>query len=89
MLKPVYSKRFERDLKRVIKRGKDSAKLKDLVKKLIQQEPLDAKYTNHPLKGNYKGCYDCHIEPDWILIYRIDSDTIQFIRTGSHSDLFK
>jgi len=89
MLRPVYSKRFERDLKRAIKRGKDSTKLKDIVKKLINQEKLDENYKNHPLKGSYKGCYDCHIEPDWILIYRIEEDIIQFIRTGSHSDLFK
>ena len=89
MLRPVYSKRFERDLKRVTRRGKDAAKLKDVIKKLIQQEKLDARYKNHPLQGTYKGCYDCHIEPDWILIYRIKHDLIQFIRTGSHADLFR
>ena len=89
MLRPVYSKRFDRDVRRIIRRGKDTEKLRKVIRMLIRQEKLDERYKNHPLKGNYKDCCDCHIEPDWILIYRIEGDAIQFVRTGSHADLFK
>ncbi len=89
MLKPVYSKRFERDVRRMMKRGNDPERLKSVVRMLVHQETLDERYKNHPLKGDYKGCYDCHIRPDWILIYRIEEEIIQFVRTGSHADLFK
>ncbi|CAN2039657.1 ribosome-dependent mRNA interferase toxin YafQ [Candidatus Magnetomoraceae bacterium gMMP-15] len=88
MLKPIYSKRFDRDIKRMKKRGNATDKLK-LSVLLIRQEKLNERYKNHPLNGNYKGCYDCHIKPNWILIYRIEGETIQFVRTGSHADLFK
>jgi mRNA interferase YafQ len=89
MLRPVYLKRFDRDVRRIVKRGKDTEKLKKVTRMLIRQEKLDERYKNHPLKGNYKDCYECHIEPDWLLIYRIEKDVIQFLRTGSHADLFK
>jgi mRNA interferase YafQ len=89
MLKPVYSNRFDKDLKRMLKRGKDAEKIKDVIRKLINEERLDERYRDHPLRGNYKGCRDCHIEPDWILIYRIYGNQIQFLRTGSHSELFR
>jgi mRNA interferase YafQ len=57
---------------------------------LCKQEQLDPKYHDHPLRGNYKGCRECHIDPDWLLIYRIDNDALILtaVRTGSHSDLF-
>lgn len=89
MLRPIYSKRFDRDIKKIIKRRKDTEKLRKIIRMLIRQEKLDERYKNHPLKGKYQDCYDCHIEPDWILIYRIEGDAIQFVRTGSHADLFK
>ncbi|HAO23116.1 MAG: hypothetical protein BWK80_44470 [Desulfobacteraceae bacterium IS3] len=89
MLRAIYSKRFDRDMRRIVKRRKDTEKLKIVIRMLIRQEKLDDRYKNHPLKGKYKDCYDCHIEPDWILIYRIEGDAIQFVRTGSHADLFK
>ncbi|MBF0202744.1 MAG: type II toxin-antitoxin system YafQ family toxin [Desulfamplus sp.] len=89
MLKPVYSKRFERDVKRIVKRGKNVEKLKEIIRRLIHKEILEKRYCNHPLKGDYNDCFDCHIEPDWILIYRTEEDYIQFLRTGSHADLFK
>ena len=65
-------------------------KLKAVVRKLIGGVPLESRYLDHPLVGNLKGYRDCHIEPDWILLYRIDKDKqeITFVRTGSHSDLF-
>ena len=89
MLKPVFSNRFDKDLKRMLRRGKEAEKIKDVIRKLINEERLDEKYRDHPLKGNYKGCRDCHVKPDWILIYRIYGNQIQFLRTGSHSDLFR
>jgi len=89
MLKPFYSNRFDKELKRMLKRGKEAEKIKDVIRKLINEERLDRRYKDHPLRGNYRGCRDCHIEPDWILIYRIDGNQIQFLRTGTHSDLFR
>ena len=89
MLKPFYSKRFDRDLKRMLKRGKAAEKIKDVIRKLIDEEKLDQRYKDHPLRGDYKGSRDCHVETDWILIYRIHGNQIQFLRTGSHSDLFR
>lgn len=88
MLSPLYKKQFEKDLKRVIKRGKDAQKIKDVIEKLIQQIPLDPSFRDHNLKGNYVDCRECHIEQDWLLIYLIQRNTITFVRTGSHSDLF-
>jgi mRNA interferase YafQ len=70
MLVPVRSAQFKRDVKRVQKRGKDMAKLKDLLTLLIEQSPLPAAYLDHPLRGDWKGYRDAHIEPDWLLLYR-------------------
>ncbi|MCE5294753.1 MAG: type II toxin-antitoxin system YafQ family toxin [Chlamydiales bacterium] len=65
------------------------SKLGEIIKKLCNQEALDAKHRNHKLKGNYKGRWECHIEPDWLLVYYKSKTEIIFERTGSHSDLFK
>ncbi len=89
MLKPSYSKKFKKDFHKKIKAGKDKTKLLDLARKLISQEPLDPCYRDHKLIGNYKNHWECHIEPDWLLIYKIEGDEIFFERTGSHSELFK
>ena len=89
MLAPFYKKQFEKDLKRLIKRGKSSEKIKDVMGKLINQIPLGQSYRDHQLKGNYVDCRECHIEPDWLLIYKIDGAQIIFVRTGSHADLFE
>lgn len=88
MLRPVYTRRFERDIKRSKRRGKDLEKLKYILRQLIAEQSLDARYYDHPLVGNYKGRRACHIEPDWLLIYKLDQDQIIFERTGTHSDLF-
>ena len=80
---------FVRDVKRIRKRGKNLEKLKVLVTKLAKTKPLDSKHRDHPLIGPWKNCRDCHIEPDWILIYSADSHSLHLERTGSHSDLFK
>ena len=89
MLSPQYTTKFEKDLKRMMKRGKKAKKLKDIIKLLLQEKPLPQKYREHQLVGNYKGRHECHIEPDWILIYKTLSKEILFERTGSHSDLFR
>ncbi len=80
---------FVRDVKRMRKRGKSLSKLRFIVTRLAKSEPLDPKHRDHPLIGRWKNCRDCHIEPDWILIYSADSHSLRLERTGSHSDLFR
>lgn len=88
MLTLVQSSTFEKDLKLAQKRGKDMAKLKALLNLLANQTPLPSTYLDHPLKSNWKGFRDAHIEPDWLLIYRVEGDELQLARTGTHSDIF-
>ena len=88
MYEIIRTSQFKRDVKKALRRNKDVDKLKKLIKKLVKGEALDEKYRDHPLKGDYRDCRDCHIEPDWILIYRIKSEKLHLIRTGSHSNLF-
>jgi mRNA interferase YafQ len=88
VLTPVRSGRFKRDVKRAEKRGKDLDKLKAVLLLLIGREPLPAACGDHPLKGDWQGFRDLHIEPDWLLLYRIEGDELQLARTGSHADLF-
>ena len=89
MLAPTFTKQFERDLKRMLKRGKEKEKIKKVLKLLIEQKKLPQSCRDHKLAGTYKGRRECHIEPDWLLIYKLMQDEIFFERTGSHSDLFK
>jgi len=91
MLNIIMSNQFKRDLKLARKRGLDIALLDALVTQLANELPLAAKYRDHDLKGNYAGFRECHIMPDWLLIYRIDgNDLMLFLaRTGTHSDLFE
>ena len=88
MLKPSYTKQFDRDLKRMLKRGKNKEKIKSIISKLINEQELEPKHRDHKLVGNYEGRRECHIEPDWLLIYKLEEEAIIFERTGSHSDLF-
>lgn len=88
MLNPVRAAQFRRDVKRAQKRGKDMAKLREAILLLIEGSPLPARYNDHPLNGEWKHFRDCHIEPDWLLIYKIDGDDLHLVRTGTHSDLF-
>ena len=88
MRQPDYSGQFKRDVKQSEKRGKSMSKLKLLLGLLIAGEPLPAHYLDHSLKGNWKGYRDAHIEPDWLLIYKITENGVRFERTGRHSDLF-
>ena len=81
---------FKKDFKFAKKRGYDVKLLEEVIKILAKGEPLPEQYLDHPLKGNYKGCRECHITPDWLLIYEIFDDTLilYLTRTGTHSDLF-
>ena len=90
MLKPVYSNRFKKDVKLAIKRGKNLEKMAAVIEILCSQQSIPAQYRDHALGGNYAEFRDCHIEPDWILIYRIENHLLQLIlsRTGTHADLF-
>ncbi len=88
MRHPEYSGQFKRDVKQAQKRGKDMEKLKTLLSLLIDGKPLPATYLDHPLKGGWRGFRDAHIEPDWLLIYKIAGETVRFERTGRHTDLF-
>lgn len=81
--------RFVRDVKRMRKRGKDIAKLEAIVQKLAQGEVLEPRYRDHPLHGAWSDSRDCHIEPDWILIYTTNAVSLRLERTGTHSDLFE
>ena len=86
----VPSNKFRKDLRLAAKRGYSMDKIKEVIAKLSNGESLDAKYRDHLLTGNYGGYRECHIEPDWLLVYQIDGGQLILflIRTGTHSDLF-
>ncbi|MDB5363080.1 MAG: addiction module toxin, RelE/StbE family [Rhodospirillales bacterium] len=88
MRRLVYSGQFKRDTKRAEKRGKDMEKLKKLVRLLVAEEPLSPRFKDHPLKGEWVSFRDAHIEPDWVLIYKVTDDELRLERTGTHADLF-
>ncbi len=88
-MKIKYTSQFKKDYKRIQKQNKDIGKLKTLIEKLSLKETLDVQYQDHPLSGKWKNYRECHIAPDWLLIYKITSDTLILVRTGSHSELFK
>ena len=75
-------------MKRTEKRGKDMAKLKAVLTLLIEEKPLPRSFRDHALRGDWNGFRDLHIEPDWLLLYRIDGGELQLARTGTHADLF-
>ncbi len=87
----IYTNQFKRDLKKVKKQNKNLDRLFEVVEKLANGEILEAKYRDHALIGNYKDSRECHIEPDWLLIYEIKNETLVLMlsRVGSHSELFK
>ena len=87
-MKILQTKQFKKDIKRVSKRGKSKEKLIEVLRILEKGEELPEKYRDHRLSGNWVGRRDCHVEPDWILIYKVTEDSIILERTGSHSDLF-
>jgi mRNA interferase YafQ len=79
---------FKRDLTRVTKRGYDLSKLAKVLSQLQANAPLPASNRPHSLKGRWKGFLECHIEPDWLLIYQTDAIRVLLVRTGTHADLF-
>lgn len=89
-LKIIASNAFKKDLKSAKKRGLKLDKLQSIVDKLADEIPLEQKYRDHALTGNYKDFRECHIEPDWLLIYRKDADVLELFlfRTETHADLF-
>ncbi len=89
MYTPIYTKQFDKDVKRCQRRGKNFDKLKIMVRTLLLGEALDPIHRDHKLTGNYIGRRDCHIESDWLLIYKYEGENIVFERLGTHSDLFK
>lgn len=86
-----FTNQFKRELKIAKKQGKDLEKLFTVIEKLANGELLEARYFDHSLQGNYKGCRECHIEPDWLLIYEFIDDVLVLMvyRVGNHSELFE
>ena len=82
------STRFRRDVKRLRRQSLDLSELEIVVATVAYQEQLEERYRDHALLGNWKGFRECHIQPDWLLIYRIESDELQLARTGSHAELY-
>ncbi len=90
MLTPQESTRYRRDLRRMRRRGKDLEKLKAVVRLLAEEQSLPERHRDHHLVGDWSSYRECHIEPDWLLIYKIERDegTFTLVRTGTHADLF-
>ena len=88
MLKLNSSNKFKKDYKLCLKRGYNMALMQNLIDTLRIPAPLPPKNKEHNLIGEYKGCKECHILPDWLLIYQINDDELYLVRTGTHSDLF-
>ncbi len=85
----VYTSQFKRDYKKLKRQRKDLQRLRVVIEKIAAGETLERRYRDHQLIGKFKGYRDCHIGPDWLLLYRKTSDTLILERSGSHSDLFK
>jgi len=85
-----YTTRFKKDILLLQKRGYDLTKIKHIINDLSDNNPLNICYRDHILKGNYSGLHECHIEPDWLFVYKLDKtlNVLVCIRTGTHSDLF-
>lgn len=88
-MKLHYTTQFKKDYKRVKKQKRDIAQLRAVIESLAAGRLLGPRYRDHQLSGRWEGHRDCHIAPDWILIYRITGDNLYLERTGSHSELFK
>ena len=89
MLTPRYTRQFDRDVKRMQRRRKNLEKLKIVIRSLIAGQQLDSIHRDHGLVGTWHDRRECHIESDWLLIYKLDVTQVTFERTGSHSDLFR
>ena len=85
----LRTSQFRRDVKLVQKRGKDTGLIRTVIETLAQAQTLSPKHRDHALKGVFRDCRECHIEADRLLIYRIEGNVLQLVRTGTHSDLFQ
>ncbi|MDP2276746.1 MAG: type II toxin-antitoxin system YafQ family toxin [Nitrospirota bacterium] len=90
MLNVKTTNKFEKDFELMIRQGEDIEKLKIIMQMLAREESLDPRHRDHKLTGGYISHRECHVEPDWLLVYKVDikEQTITFVRNGSHSDLF-
>lgn len=82
------STRFRQDVKRLLRQGADISRLEAVIEALVVQSPLPPQLRDHVLVGDWRGFRECHIQPDWLLIYRVEGDELQLVRTGTHADLF-
>jgi len=85
----VFTKKFKKDFKRIENRQKKLIQLKEIILSLAERKPLEQNFLDHPLKGDFKDCRECHIEPDFLMIYKIENETLILVRCGSHSELFE
>ena len=90
MLRPELSNQFKRDYTLLIRRGNDIARLDAVILLLLRQIPLEARHSDHPLKGKWRGYRGCHIADDWVLVYKVDGDRLKLMlsRTGTHVDVY-
>lgn len=90
MLKIKYQTAFKKDYKLIVRRGYNISLMEEIISLLAEQKPLPEKHRDHALSGDYTGCRECHITPDWLLIYEVNKDELilYLTRTGTHSDLF-
>ena len=89
MRKVILTAQFEKDVKRAKKRSYDMSKLGEVIRLLGQGDMEDRQYRDHPLKGKYEGLRECHLSPDWLLIYHSSLEQVLLVRTGTHADLFR
>lgn len=87
-MKLIYTSQFKKDFKRVLRQRKDLTKLEYVIETLLSNKKLESKFKDHQLSGKWKNHRDCHIEPDWMLIYQLTIDSLILERTGSHSEFF-
>lgn len=89
-LRLVPTSQFRKDYKKAAKRGMDMSELQAVLDRLCAEEPLDERHRDHALTGNYAGFRECHVRPDWLLVYAVDRDNLILVasRIGTHSDLF-
>jgi mRNA interferase YafQ len=85
---PISGTLFRRDVRLAEKRGKDMPKLREAILLLVEGAPLPPRYRDHSLGGDWAHHRDCHLEPDWLLLYKLDGNDVYLVRTGTHSDLF-
>jgi mRNA interferase YafQ len=83
-----YSRSYAKGLRRMVRRGKDPNLIISIIDSLASNMPLPAKHEDHPLRGNFQGFRECHVEPDWLLIYQVEDDRLYLAATGTHADLF-